>query len=179
MMFTSAARSNDAEASRPALPDGAREIGVGIKTGATIGVDVGVDVDVCDVLVIGGGTFFLGTGTGRACDDEATVADFDSKDGAVIGGNVRLGNTERVEEAFCVTGATVGITVTLPKKTMKMIPRTTTAVVPRYCMIRGMCIRYSKNDIIALRGTSLMVEQVVSNHLAGVRFSRPALTKLL
>ena len=99
---------------------------------------IGVDVDACVVLVVGGGTSFLGTGTGRACDDVATVADFGSKDGTVIGGNVMLGNTERVEEAFCVTGATVGVTVTLPKKTTRMMPRTTTAVVPKYCVTCGM-----------------------------------------
>lgn len=181
MMFTRAARSVTAEASSDALSEGGSEVGaeIGVAFNGVAGAGSGVGFGA-------GGITFFGTGIIGVCAEVvATVF-----------------TTASVDDAFWIVVVGMRGMLALPNTETTKIPMKKIVAMPMWGLKRFMCIRYyqagrdtniclhmlvrgkrreeGRNVLIAKMvfshhsGTSLMVEQKVSNLLVGVRFSRPA-----
>jgi hypothetical protein len=92
MMFTSAARKAAADISSATFPpEEGSGAGIGAGTGATTGTGTGA------VETGGGATFF---GAGAVCSSVAVALSvFGARLGSVMGGRIRPGSMESVEEA--------------------------------------------------------------------------------
>jgi len=111
MIFTSAGRSADAEASRRSLTEGDEDMNLGGETeGADVTLAAGVDTDAD----ADGRFFFCGADIGES----------------VMAGKVIFGTTEIVEEAVETTGGSFK-TVTPPEKATIKALTAKAATIPR------------------------------------------------
>ena len=131
MIFTSAARNADAEASSSVFRTA---IDSTVGGADATGTDTGAKDTVFFVALFGA---------------EADCADCDEVACSELVEVVAAGCvTGSVEEAFGIIIVEVRETVALPKKATIEMPTTRAAMMPRYGVKRGMFIRYSKNGIL-------------------------------